>query len=224
MRHAHFKGDLEMHIPSQDAAPRRPRQLSVYKTGGQIFQEPTLLPDFAGSAFLISSFASFFSWRVSTEGATAALPSSFWASPSVLPSTVLVPGAWGPAMFLCTVLPSAWPRPALCSINAFQVSPFPDDVVLKQRIVNIFEFFHEYFESCLSYPRQFWTNFEAKFYKTLHQMLEYLLFVIYFAKCLKCIYRRQASALMYKPNTIKLSRCNLENSLIMHALTIFFTK
>lgn len=55
-------------------------------------------------------------------------------------------------------------------------------------------------------------------------MLEYLLFVIYFAKCLKCIYRRQASALMYKPNTIKLSPCNLENSLIMHALAIFFTK
>ena len=133
-------------------------------------------------------------------------------------------GSWDWPCSSATPSPALWLHPALCSINTFQVSPFPDDVVLKQSTVNILEFFHEYFESCLSYPRQFWTNFEARFYKTLHQMLEYLLFVIYFAKCLKCIYRRQASALMYKPNPIKLSPCNLENSLIMHALAIFFTK
>lgn len=149
---------------------------------------------------------------------------SFLASPLAVSSTAPTSGVLGQAMLLATSLPTPQLHPALCSINTFQVSPLPDDVLLKQNTVNIFEFFHEYFESCLSYPRQFWTNFEARFYKTLHQMFEHLLFVIYFAKCLKCIYRRQASALMYKPNTIKLSPCNLENSLIMHALAIFFTK
>jgi len=61
----------------------------------------------------------------------------------------------GTAIFLCRALTHTIAASSLSGINTFQVSPFPDDVVLKQRTVNIFEFFHEYFESCLSYPRQF---------------------------------------------------------------------
>lgn len=196
MQHMCLMGDLEMHTTDQGRVPGRKWDFFVYKIWDRFSHEPTLLPSYAGSAILISSFSSFFSQHVSVWGAKAALMLPIFASPLAVSSTAPTSGVLGQAMFLATSLPTPQLHPALCSINTFQVSALPDDVVLKQSTVNIFKFFHEYFESCPSYPRQFWTNFEARFYKTLHQMFEHLLFVIYFAKCLKCIYRRQASALM----------------------------
>lgn len=52
--------DPEMRSADQGAAPRRVRDLSIYKTRGWLSHELTLLPACAGSAVLISSFSSVF--------------------------------------------------------------------------------------------------------------------------------------------------------------------